>query len=239
MPFIRKLFRTSTMSFKPVTHVIFDMDGLLLNTEDIYTQAFQNIVSPYGKVYGWDTKVLTMGLKLDKGAQIIIDKMELPLTVEELIAKLNEQLYDLFSKSKLLPGAEKLISHLIKHKIPTALCTGSSDKAYDAKTMHHKEFFKAFVPKVKCSDDPEVKFGKPHPDAYDVTRRRFTPVVPEAEKCLVFEDAYNGVLSGLAAGMQVVMVPDERVSKDHKDKATLCLKSLLDFKPEDFGLPAY
>lgn len=226
-------------SYKHVTHVIFDMDGLLLNTEHIYTEAFQNIATPYGKVYDWDTKVLAMGQRADVGALITIDRLGLPLTVEEFRERVNQQIDKLFTKSKLLPGAEKLINHLVKHKIPIALCTGSSNAAYDAKTGHHQAFFSVFEPKVKCSDDPEVKFGKPNPDAYEVTRSRFKPQIPDSNKCLVFEDSYNGVLSAIAAGMQCVMVPDERESKDHLEPATLVLKSLLDFKPEEFGLPPY
>ena len=57
---------------------------------------------------------------------------------------------------------------------------------------------------------------------------------------LVFEDAPNGVKAGLAAGMQVVWIPDRNVDRNILDeKPHLTLDSILHFKPEDFGLPPF
>uniref|UniRef100_H2ZB56 Pseudouridine 5'-phosphatase n=1 Tax=Ciona savignyi TaxID=51511 RepID=H2ZB56_CIOSA len=224
--------------YRRVTHVIFDMDGLLLNTEDLYTMAFQNICSAYGKTYDWSIKIKIMGKKPDIAAQYVLDCLEIPLTYLQWKEKFNSQMDTVFSKSKLLPGVQKLVSHLKSKGIPIAICSGSSKAAYIAKTSHHSEFFSQFNPIVLCGDDPEVKHGKPHPEAYLVTNSRFQSP-PDPESVLVFEDAPNGVVAGIEANMQVVMVPDQRVPKELTDKATLVLKSLEDFKPELFGLPPF
>lgn len=55
----------------------------------------------------------------------------------------------------------------------------------------------------------------------------------------MFEDAVNGMKAANAANMQVVVVPDARIDKSLFESATLILESLEDFKPEQFGLPAY
>lgn len=58
-------------------------------------------------------------------------------------------------------------------------------------------------------------------------------------QCLVFEDAPNGVTGARAANMQAVMVPDPHLPAERTKHATQVIQSLLDFKPEDFGLPAF
>ncbi|CAG9138403.1 unnamed protein product [Plutella xylostella] len=181
------------------------MDGLILNTEDLYTVAFQNILSRYGKEYSYELKRSLMGSQSHETADRIIEALNLPMTREEFLEESKKQFELLFPDTKVLPGARRLIEHLHKHNIPIGLATSSSIDSYHLKIdKHHKELFSLFPHKTFGSSDPAVKKGKPHPDIFLVAASKF-PDQPKPEKCLVFEDAENGVKAAKAAGMQVVM----------------------------------
>ena len=93
---------------------------------------------------------------------------------------------DYFSLSieSLFSGADKLVRHLHKHKIPLAMVTGSNDRSYKLKCIKHKEFFDLFDHAVISGSDPEVKRGKPAPDGFLLAAKRF-PVEPEHSRVSV------------------------------------------------------
>ncbi|XP_058801206.1 pseudouridine-5'-phosphatase-like isoform X2 [Phymastichus coffea] len=224
--------------FKNVTHCIFDMDGLLIDTEQLYTENFNRILSPYEKVFTWEHKSKTMGFHQHQLISYMIETFKLPMQPQELSEALQQGYNELFPHTKLLPGAERLLRHLKKHNVPIALATSSSAESFALKTGHLKEVFDLFEHKVLGGSDPDVKHGKPSPDIFIVAAKRFSDV-PDPSKCLVFEDAPNGVQAAIDAGCQAVMVPDEALPEKYTEKATLVLKSLMEFKPELFGLPKF
>ncbi|XP_058452316.1 probable pseudouridine-5'-phosphatase isoform X1 [Malaya genurostris] len=243
-----RLFSTSSVlgasaskmasNFRKVTHCIFDMDGLLLDTEKIYENILGELVKSYNSTYPWATRLKVLGTTEQKTVSIIVNDLKLSCTVDEFLKKFREkQLVDL-GGAPLLGGAERLIRHLHQNNVPIALATSSSADSYAVKTQNHQELFDLFHHKVTGSSDPEVKEGKPAPDIFLVAASRF-PSKPKPEECLVFEDAPNGVTAGVSAGMQVVMVPDPKITEDQRKHATLVLNSLEEFQPEQFGLPAF
>jgi len=183
----------------------------------------------------------SLGTKPIEGAIICLDRLGLTgqLKPDELVSLYESAMKKNYPKIKLLPGAQRLINHLSEKGIPMAIATGSAQTGFEKKTGHIGDILrKPFSHHVFAGSDPEVKLGKPHPDVFLVAAKRFKNPPTDMKKVLVFEDAINGVKAALAAGMQVVFVPDKKLNLNGvMVKPTLTLQSLEQFKPELFGLP--
>lgn len=222
----------------PVTHCIFDMDGLLLDTETFYTVVQQEIVGAYGKEFTWDLKAKMMGKKALDAAQILVKELDIAdkITAEEFLRLREERLDALFPTSPLLPGVDKLVRHLHANRVPIAVATSSHRRHFDLKTTQHAELFGLFD-HIITGD--MVSKSKPDPEIFQLCKDKFEAPPSDAASCLVFEDAPIGVSAGKAAGMTVVMVPDAKLDRALIKNADVVLGSLQDFEPQQFGLPAY
>ncbi|CAG9112964.1 hypothetical protein JYU34_005271 [Plutella xylostella] len=226
------------MTYSKVTHVLFDLDGLLVDSETLYTAAFSNVCAKYDKNFTWELKKSILGFQGHECAEKIVKCLSLPIDKDEFMKECYKQYEVLFPQVDLMPGAKKLVEHLHKSGVPIALATSSSQESVEMKMQNHKEFLALFHHKTMGSSDPDVTRGKPDPSIFLVCASRF-PDKPRPEDCLVFEDAVNGMIAACAANMQVVVVPDPRIEPELLQGATLVLKSLEDFQPELFGLPPY
>lgn len=212
---------------------IFDMDGLLLNTEIFYTQVTQKIVGRYGKTYDWSIKSNMIGRPAIESARYLIENLELPLSAEEYLEERNALLLKAFPECEPMPGAEHLIQTLSKNCIPIAVATSSDRSFYKVKTSRHQNWVELFDV-IVTGDDPDISRGKPAPDIFNIAAKRLGAV---AESTLVFEDAPSGLAAGVAANMRVIAVPDPNMDKDRYSEADLVLDSLEDFDPQDYGIP--
>ncbi|KAJ2747828.1 hypothetical protein GGI20_000123 [Coemansia sp. BCRC 34301] len=222
---------------------IFDMDGLLLDTETIYSQVTNKILEPFGKVFPIETKLKMMGRDVRTATDILLSDLELPLTFDEYNDQANELKQVCFRRSELMPGAERLIRHLAKHSIPIAVATSSSRAMFAIKTERHGPVFDLFAGKITCGDDPSVKHAKPAPDIFLVAMQRLDNLI-QPEQCLVFEDATNGVEAANNARMSSIWVHDVRFAADalvppSSHSATERVTSLVEFDPAKYGLPPF
>ena len=217
-----------------ISHVLFDMDGLLLDTEIVYTRATQQIVGRFGKAFDWSLKSNMIGRPSTDSAQYLIDMLSLPISVEDYLAERDHLMRAGFSSCTPLPGAKELVFHLSAHAIPIAVATSSNRDLFEVKTQNHSWF--ALFDAIVTGDEPDVKRGKPAPDIFLSAARR---IGAPPETTLVFEDAPSGLAAAKAAGMRVVVVPDANMDKTRYTGADLILDSLLKFSPGEFGLPEF
>lgn len=225
-------------TFSPVSHVIFDLDGTILDSETIYTETYRTVIKSYGKTYDNKLRLEVTGTLEKDTARIMVERLNLKVPVEDFVEQVKTLQVAALPNVTLKAGAERLIRHLHAHNVPLAIATSSSKEKCQIKLVNYQDLMMCFNHMVNGSSDDEVVNGKPAPDIFLVTAKRFIPPA-DPSKCLVFEDALNGVLAAKAAGMQVVMVPEDYVPTEMTKPATLAIKSLEDFKPEDFGLPPY
>lgn len=219
-----------------VTHVVFDLDGLLLDTEKIYTVVTQSILDRYGKKFEWSVKSKLMGLPPIESTTVLIESLDLPMTPQEYLAEAQSKLKERFVEADLMPGAAELIKHLHAHDIPMAVATSSKRREYDLKVTRHQELFE-LMSHIVCTDDPLVEKGKPAPDIYFAAAKRFPSPPKSPTNVMVLEDAASGVQAAKAAGMICVMVPDERLDPARTKQADKVLKSLSELNLTEFGLP--
>jgi pseudouridine-5'-monophosphatase len=217
-----------------ITHVIFDMDGLLLNTEPFYTEAHEIMASRYGKVFDWSVKSRMIGLPAQTSAQRMIDALQLPISVAEYLEMRAPILEKLFPRAEPMPGAVSLTHRLHDLGIPQAVATSSTTHHFHLKTSRHSDWFGLFK-LVVTGDDPAVKRGKPNPDIFLHVAENLSAV---PENCLVFEDSPAGIEAASAAGMHSVAVPDPHMSDGEYSKADQIIRSLVDFDLSFWGLPS-
>jgi beta-phosphoglucomutase-like phosphatase (HAD superfamily) len=167
----------STKQLTKVGHVIFDMDGLLLDTEGLYTKADNLIAKKFSRqdpspVVTWNLKVRQMGMQRKAESEMMVEELDLSCTPEQYLEETHRLHLDLFPKVGLLDGVEKLIRHLAEANVPIAVATSSSREYFELKTQTHTELFKLFHHIVTGQNDPEVKNGKPAPDINLVCAKR-------------------------------------------------------------------
>jgi pseudouridine-5'-monophosphatase len=207
------------------THVIFDLDGTLLDTESLYSVAAQRVCGRYGATYSLELKRRIMGGDTLWSAQVVTSTLGLPLTPEAYVEAREAELRRLLPATQPMPGAVPLIEALRARAIPVAIAT-SGHRAITTLKLAHQPFL-AGVTAVVCGDDPRLAHAKPAPDIFLLAARELSA---PPQDCVVLEDSLNGVRAGIAAGMRTIAVVDARFGfePDQFTGATQVVRSLAD-----------
>jgi HAD superfamily hydrolase (TIGR01509 family) len=182
--------------------VVFDMDGLLFDTERLYGVALKSASATLGYTVGHDVFIRLIGTPWAANKATLREHYGPTFPTEELEKIWMEHFHRLIETDlPLKQGALELLDLLDELELPRAIATSSSRRTVD----HHLDFHglaKRFHQIVAHGD---YAAGKPAPDPYLKAAERLG-VAPGL--CLALEDSHNGVRSAASAGMMAIMVPD-------------------------------
>ena len=211
----------------PPAACLFDLDGLLLDTEPLHARAWQQAAEHFGCPLSASQLLALRGRRrLDCAAQVIhwIGQAGLePPSSDALLAVRQPIAEALLIHAPATPGAVELVQRCQALAIPMALATSSSRAAVELKTRPHP-WLAAITTRVH-GDDPELRAGKPAPDVFLLAASRLG-VEPAA--CWAFEDSPAGAQSALAAGCRVHVVPAPDLTASERERLYPGIRSFLD-----------
>jgi HAD superfamily hydrolase (TIGR01509 family) len=212
--------------------ILFDMDGLLVDSEPYWHEARKMLVAEAGLNWDWnmDDQNAVMGRSTHDWVDYLIRRFNLDMPPETVEAQIIDNMARLFRRQiPLLPGAVASVT-LAADNFRIGLASSSPIRLIQAVISD-----KALKGKFQATlSGDHVSRGKPAPDIY-LAAAEALGVKPEY--CACCEDSGNGILAGKAAGMQVIAVPDHRFSPSAEvlSKADLVLASLEELTLETFN----
>jgi HAD superfamily hydrolase (TIGR01509 family) len=182
--------------------VIFDMDGLLVDSEIVWHKAEYDLFTALGVDYTDEARSLGVGLRVDEFIKVLHDHFKMTVPVQQLITDLNQMMVDRIpTEVKAKTGAIELLNYLKERNIPMAVASNSSGAII--KTTMDAQGWNHLLP-IQCTADNE-KAGKPAPDVYLTAARRLN--VDPAQSIGV-EDSPRGAHGVVNATMTCLAVPD-------------------------------
>jgi HAD superfamily hydrolase (TIGR01509 family) len=210
------------MSEHNVRAVVFDLDGLMFNTEELYIDVGTELLRRRGKTFGKELLDRMMGRPSAVALQFMIEEHGLSSTVEELLAETDE-IFPEILRTRLMPmpGLVDLLDALERHNVPKAIAT-SSRRLFVDRVLTPFGFHPRFA-FILTSED--IVHGKPHPEIY-LRAAAQHGVAPQ--EMLVLEDSQNGCRAAIAAGAIAIAVPGDHSRSHDFTGATLIAQSLKD-----------
>jgi HAD superfamily hydrolase (TIGR01509 family) len=203
--------------------VVFDLDGLLIDTEPIFAETARRLLARRQKSFLPSVIQAMMGMPASQALQLFRDHYGLAESVEDLSAESSLLFYDVLGQNPapLMAGVFDLLDRLDRCRIPKAIAT-SSTRRYVQTILEPHALLHRFEFVLTCDD---VLLGKPAPEIYQKAAGRFDH--PPREM-LVLEDSPNGLRAAKAAGARCIIVPHDTVPTDQLEGADAVIQSLAD-----------
>ena len=198
--------------------VIFDFDGVIVDTEPLHYKAFQDILAPFGLAYSWDEYLSRyIGFDDRDAFREVFRLAGRPLADKELLGLIDRKAHafqTIAAGVEPYPGVVELVREIAR-ELPLALCSGALPSDI-APIIHQLGIADCFALVVTAAD---VKASKPDPESYALTLRRLAALFPDRGitpgTCLAIEDTPAGIASAVGAGLKVLAVtnsyPAERL----------------------------
>jgi len=205
--------------------VIFDMDGLLIDSEPFWREAEKGALEKIGIPIKKEIASETMGIRIDALVEYWFKRYPWDgPSKKEVEADIIRRVITMIRKEgELMPGARKVLEKFNTMDMPMAIASSSPMEIINS--VLERTLIGKYIGVVHSAED-EI-FGKPNPAVYIGASKKLGV---EAVNCVAFEDSPNGVISAKSAGMRCIAVPSSGVEKDASmQKADIVIDSLLDF----------
>ena len=206
----------------PLRAVVFDMDGLMFNTEELYQEVDREVLARRGKDFPDELCDQMMGRKSSEALQVMIQWHQLEETAEQLATEIAELFEELLPGNVApMKGLMSLVEALKTAAVPKAIAT-SSGRIFAGKVLSFFSLEPCFE-FVLTGDD--IQHGKPAPDVYQLAAKRLKV---DPGEMMVLEDSQFGCQAALAAGAYTVAIPHGRSTNHHFPGVQFEAESLAD-----------
>lgn len=204
-----------------ISAVIFDLDGLLVDSTPLQNEANRIFLERHGKLHL--AKSGREGMRIIDIIQEYKDIYDLPETIENLYIERQEIYFDLVKKHlELFGGAFELLEKLKKRNLKIALAT-SGDRNYLTVLFEKFPKLKSYFSVIVSSED--VIAGKPNPEVY---QKALEKLEINPQKAVVLEDSINGILAAKGAGIEVICIPNQNYPEADYSMADKVFNNLFD-----------
>ncbi|MDQ0476987.1 HAD family phosphatase [Chryseobacterium sp. MDT2-18] len=212
----------------PLKAVLFDMDGVIVDTEPLHRKAYFQMFADLGIEVSEELYTTFTGASTKKVSNTLIERFQLENTPEELAIVKRKYFKQYFygdADFNLIPGVKNLIENYFENNIKLVLASSASMTTIDM-VFEKFDLGKYFLGKISGAD---LKESKPHPEIFLLA----SEIADEKrESCMVIEDSTNGIMAAHSAGIFCTAYKSEHSINQNYDQANLLISNFSEIEIE-------